>query len=320
MKFQWNKQGLIFNPTGRFDWMDGYAQVPTVLQLHDKLRIFFTCRPKRSNDGTMVSFVSYIDVAKNDPSDIIYIHDSPILQLGGIGSFDEFGIHPGSFMLMDDKVWFFYQGWTREVSVPYQTCLGLAFSDDYGENFYRFSNGPILSRNIFDPFLTNGFFVYPNEEELILFYGSCSEWINIDNKINEPVYHIKKAHSKDGVIWTTNDRLLLTKQHEKESAGRPCVVKIDNVYHMWFCYRDVYSFRGSNSGAYNIGYAYSTDLENWVRDDNLSGINKSVHGWDSEMIAYPFIEHVDDKYYMFYNGNEFGKNGFGYATLEMIQQ
>jgi hypothetical protein len=42
----------------------------------------------------------------------------------------------------------------------------------------------------------------------------------------------------------------------------------------------------------------------------------SNEGWDSEMIAYPYIINIKGKSVMFYNGNSFGKTGFGYAVLE----
>jgi hypothetical protein len=34
------------------------------------------------------------------------------------------------------------------------------------------------------------------------------------------------------------------------------------------------------------------------------------------MIEYPHIARINDKYIMFYCGNHFGKEGFGYAELE----
>ena len=83
---------------------------------------------------------------------------------------------------------------------------------------------------------------------------------------------------------------------------------------MWFCYRSSNDFR-DGIGSYKIGYAYSLDLINWIREDSLAGISLSNEGWDSKMICYPYV--VETKYgiYMFYNGNGFGKSGFGYAIL-----
>ena len=84
---------------------------------------------------------------------------------------------------------------------------------------------------------------------------------------------------------------------------------------MYFCYRGISDFRnGENS--YKIGYAWSKNLVDWVRDDGQSGIEPSLDDWDSKMMAYPYIVTVKDKTLMFYNGNGFWRTGFGYAELE----
>ena len=75
-------------------------------------------------------------------------------------------------------------------------------------------------------------------------------------------------------------------------------------------------FEADKEKGYRLGYAYSKDLINWTRDDDNSGISISKEGWDSDMMCYPHIFKVDDKVYLLYNGNEFGKNGFGLAVLE----
>jgi hypothetical protein len=67
---------------------------------------------------------------------------------------------------------------------------------------------------------------------------------------------------------------------------------------------------------YRIGYAESTDGVDWQRKDNQVGIDVSDAGWDSEMIEYPCVfDHAGERY-MLYNGNGFGKTGFGLAILE----
>ena len=39
--------------------------------------------------------------------------------------------------------------------------------------------------------------------------------------------------------------------------------------------------------------------------------------WDSKMMAYPYVVCENDKYYMFYCGNGFRVEGFGYAELDL---
>ena len=79
---------------------------------------------------------------------------------------------------------------------------------------------------------------------------------------------------------------------------------------MWFSYR-------SGSGeTYRIGYATSEQGEKWVLNLDKSGITVSESGWDSEMIAYPFVFDHQDRRYMLYNGNGYGRTGFGLAVAE----
>jgi len=85
---------------------------------------------------------------------------------------------------------------------------------------------------------------------------------------------------------------------------------------MYFCYREAHGFRQQSSNAYRLGYAYSHDLIDWVRDDAAAGIDVSQQGWDSQMQCYPHTFELQGKIYMLYNGNEFGRRGFGLAVLE----
>ena len=65
---------------------------------------------------------------------------------------------------------------------------------------------------------------------------------------------------------------------------------------------------------YRIGFAVSRDGISWSRRDSEIGIVVSESGWDSEMLAYPYVVKFRDKFFMFYNGNGFGKSGFWFAT------
>ena len=94
------------------------------------------------------------------------------------------------------------------------------------------------------------------------------------------------------------------------------MLQAGNRYHMYFCFRQATDFRTNPSRGYRIGYAYSTDLMNWTRDDEKGGFQISAEGWDSEMNCYPHIFSCDEKVYLLYNGNQFGKHGFGIAALQ----
>ena len=47
-----------------------------------------------------------------------------------------------------------------------------------------------------------------------------------------------------------------------------------------------------------------------------TGIDVSEEGWDSQMICYSFVFSHKENYYMLYNGNQNGKEGFGLTILK----
>lgn len=87
---------------------------------------------------------------------------------------------------------------------------------------------------------------------------------------------------------------------------------------MFFCFRHSYDFRKNKNRSYRIGYAVSKDLKSWKRCDEKLGFVLSETGWDSQMQCYPNVFVMEDELYMLYNGNEFGKYGFGLAKLEVL--
>lgn len=66
---------------------------------------------------------------------------------------------------------------------------------------------------------------------------------------------------------------------------------------------------------YQIGHAWSVDLHNWTRDDESPALMGDEGAWDSDMQCYPHVFACDGKTYLLYNGNAFGRDGFGLAEL-----
>ena len=55
--------------------------------------------------------------------------------------------------------------------------------------------------------------------------------------------------------------------------------------------------------------------KNWVRKDDQFPLEKPKEGWDSQMLCYPSLMAINNRQYMFYTGNDFGKTGVGYAEF-----
>jgi hypothetical protein len=303
---RWNKKGRVFGPEGV------HAQGPTVLVTEKCLRIYFATRP-RANESIPI----YLDADINDPTKILAVHDSPLLQLGERGSFDEFGIIPCAVVPNGNEIWMYYTGWSRGTTVTYLLSVGLAVSRDEGRTFSKAYPGPILDRTKVEPFMTMAPFVLREGPRWHMWYGSGIGFRETEGKY-EPQYVIKYAGSEDGVEWQRPDLTCLVSKNDLESSTRPTVIKIGDVYHMWFAYRGAADYRGGQN-SYRIGYATSSDLLIWHRDDDAAGITVSDAGWDSNMVTYPYIIEVAGRHLMFYNGNGFGGSGFGYAIASWSQ-
>jgi predicted GH43/DUF377 family glycosyl hydrolase len=315
---KWQKKGKIFTPGEQgLDWIQRRTQVPNALVFDNFVRVFFSCRGKVGNDGLDVARPAFVDFErKTFPNKIIRISEKPILDLGQLGTFDEFGIMPSLVVKIDSQYHLYYVGWKRLLSVPYDMAVGCATSQD-GENFSKVGDGPVLGACISEPFLQGavaGAVVL--DSRIILFYTTGVKWLpNGDNK-GEPIYKITRATTRNGIHFERDGVHCIESVIENEAQGAPTVFHLNNRWHMYFSYRHGFDFRNALRG-YRMGYAYSDDLENWVRNDSQAGITISDSGFDSEMICYPHIFELDGKILMLYCGNDFGEDGFGLAELEV---
>lgn len=309
--------GLVFDPTTVADrpWLSEFAQAPATLLFENFVRVYFSCRPPADGSGQYVSYSAYVDLDRSDLSTVLRVAEQPILSLGGLGEFDEFGTYPVSVIRWGEEVRAYYAGWTRCESVPFNVAIGYAISRDGGSTFIKQGRGPVLSYSPNEPFVLSGPKIRRFEDRWYLWYIAGRKWKLVEGK-PEPVYKIRLATSTDGVRWVKHNKdLIESRIEEDEAQASPDVYFANGKYHMFFAYRYSAGFRGSLKG-YRIGYASSVNLLDWQRDDAKAGIDISAHGWDSQMISYPHVFDVDGKVFMAYLGNQVGRQGFGIAELQ----
>lgn len=300
---KWVKKGLILAPRSGCDWTVSHGALPTAEQIDDDVyRIYFAGRDKQNR-----SRPGYILIDIHRPRELLFLTDKPILECGPPGNFDDSGIMPSWVVEHENTKYLYYAGWNRSVSVPFRNAIGLALSEDGGKTFRKYAQGPILDRSIYDASFVGASCVLIEPGLWRMWYLSCIGW-GFDAGGPKHRYHIKYAESNDGIHWARNGVVCIDfKSSEEYAISRPSVLKEDGLYKMW------YSFRGQR---YRIGYAESGDGLHWERKDEQAGINVSESGWDSEMIEYPFVFDHKGERYMLYNGNGYGKTGFGLAVLE----
>jgi len=295
------------------DGFVGYAQSPQVLVLEDRVRIFFSARVQ---DGEYyLSHVLWVDVSLS-LDQVIAVASEPVIELGGPGTFDEHGIFPFHVMSDGDLVRAYTCGWSRRKSVSVETGVGYAESEDLGKSFKKKGAGPILSASLHEPFLVGDAFVRKERATYHMWYMFGTEWKEFEPGSPDRIYKIGHTTSANGVDWEvgTGTPIIPDKLHEYESMALPTVIESEAGYHMIFCYRESHNFRSSLGRGYQLGYAVSSDLEEWVRcDDDL--VFETVHDWESNMRCYPHLFKLNGKTYLLYNGNQFGKDGFAIAEV-----
>tara|TARA_B110000971_G_scaffold141005_1_gene144145 strand:- start:5512 stop:6432 length:921 start_codon:yes stop_codon:yes gene_type:complete len=301
----WKKHGLIFDPTNRSDWMKSHCQLPLADQIDGCIyKIYFASR-----GGNQVSQIGSITIDINNPKQLLEISKEPILTNGDYGCFDEHGVFPSSIINIGQKKYMYYVGWVKGIEAPmFYTSIGLAISNDGGLTFQRHSNSPIVSRSQYDPCLVTSPNVIKVAGEFKMTYVSGLRWFRNDKDKLQSQYHIKLATSLDGINWTRKGEVAVDfKNLNETNIARPSVIFKDGKFHMWFSYVE-------KDYKYKMGYASSFDFISWNRDDKLSGIALSKNGFDNEMTCYPNVFNYNNKYFMLYNGNNYGEQGFGLAV------
>lgn len=297
---KWIKQGLIFEPKGNAEWMQTHAALPIANRIRNDLyRIYFSTRNSRN-----IASVGYIEVNIMNPKKILYLTKCPILSPGDMGCFDDSGVMAHSIVDYNNKKYMYYTGWNLGTT-PFHWSIGLAISNDGGKTFQRYSESPILDRDIIDPYFVASPTVILENGKWKMWYISGIKWETRNPKQMIP-YHIRYAESDDGVNWKRNGIVCIDFKKNETRIGRAAIIKEKRIYKMWYSYA---------VDQYRIGLAESKNGISWNRKDEEAGIDVSETGWDSEMIEYPFVFEYNGTKYMLYNGNNYGKTGFGYAVL-----
>jgi len=300
---KWEKKGLIYSPDGTIPWARHSALTPTPVVLNETtIRVYVGLR-----DDKGVSRIGYVDVRGDDPSGIIAISAEPALDVGMPGTFDDNGVILGDIIRHDNSMYLYYVGFQLVEKVKFLAFTGLAVSSDGGATFRRRSNAPILDRSDTELYFRAIHSAMVEDGVWKVWCGVGSEWVFIQG-IPYPKYDVRYYESRDGVNFSDQGIVCIENTEHEYRIGRPRVIRKDGLYRMFYT-------KGTLAREYLPGYAESEDGVHWTRKDEAVGIAPSGEGWDSTQLCYPAIITWKDSTYMFYNGNDYGKTGFGYAEL-----
>ena len=307
---KWLKLGHVFCAEGQSQSMMQGGRAPVTLYLeNDTYRVFFA-----SYDPEGRGRIFSLDLNITAPKKILNLRTKPIIEIGQVGYFDDNGIIPSDLVEVNGEIYLYTIGFSLKNKIIFDAATGLAKSKDQGISFKK-TPGPVLDRGVDSPCFAASPCVIKEDGLWRMWFVSCDRW-EPERGGYKHFYNIRHTISQDGIYWNPQSTVCIDYANEYEYAiSRPAVIRQnDERYRMW------YSFRAQkNIETYRIGYAESGDGISWKRMDKKVGIDVSVNGWDSEMICYPHVFKHKGRIYMLYNGNGYGKTGFGLAVLEEDQ-
>lgn len=298
----WEKKGLVFQAGSEVEWRNNSALQPTPLLMGDVIRVYVGFRDRKG-----VSRPGYVDLDASNPSKIIGISPNPLLELGEAGCFDDNGMVPCAVFREENKVYMMYAGYNIGYHVRMTIFSGLAVSEDGGNTFVRCRKIPIMDRTENERLFRVVHTALKEDDGWKIYYGAGNCFLQGAKK-TLPVYEIMYMQTDSPFKLQSEGKKVVSNKGSEHRVGRPYVVKRKGKYQMFFG-------GGIEEIPYTLAYAESPDGVHWIRDDKKLGLELSATGWDSQMMAYPALVDYKDKTYLFYNGNEYGKYGFGYAEL-----
>jgi len=297
----WKKLGQVYNFKPVDSYLLSHASNPLAVHIKDDIyRVFFSGRCEENK-----SSVGYVDI-DIITHEVISTCDSVTFKHGEENNFYSHGVSIGNMYQVEDKNYIQFMAWQIRDGGHWRGDIGrLLVNDDYS-TLNLFPQEVFMGCDKEDKVSLSYPWVMFDEGVYKMWYGSTIDW---SSENEEMIHVIKYATSKDGEFWEKHGLAIPYELGVAQAFSRPTVIKDENGYHMW------YSFRSGDGTKYRIGYSHSQDGLSWDRKAD-SGIDVSENGWDSEMICYPFVFEHNDKKYMLYNGNDYGKSGFGLAVME----
>lgn len=301
---RWTKLGLLYAPGSghRHPRLLTHAANPLPVRIDgDLYRIYYSGRDvrNRSSVGAVDVDLRRLRVERD--------HEKPFFECGAAGTFYAEGVSIGNCYEADGTTYMLFMGWQIPIGGHWRGDIGRLVLGADG-SLTLDEPQPVLGNSAVDPLsLSYPWVLRARDGGYRMWYGSTLSW---DAGNGEMLHVLHGASSSDGQCWTREGLAVPYEIGRAQAFSRPTVVGDPRSgYDMWF------SCRSGRGESYRIGRAASPDGLVWHLHRGRPDIDVSARGWDSEMIAYPFVLDHDGERYMLYNGNGYGRSGFGIAIL-----
>ena len=304
LKIDFIKHVFISLPEDRPSEWKSHMMAPAALPIvsDNEIEVFIGGWNERS--------ISSIYSVKINTETLQYVYGTAQLRLapGKPGNFDENGVFPAS-IIMDGPKWMLsYTGFQLGHQIPHYNFGGLASPNRQNQLLDRLSMAPFLDRADEGLSVRAGLTAVDLGSERkpnwISVYAAGSSFEKINGKLR-PNYNIFRQNCSPYDL-THSGELILSCLESEHGVGRP-YLQIYGELVLLFYTRRMRNF------SYLPGLCVSSDRgSTFKRMDNLLlNLSPRLCEIDDEMQYFPSPLIHDDKLYVFYNGNEFGKKGMG---------
>lgn len=263
-----------------------------------------------NSEGVSSIFSIEIDLKNHS-----YLRDSIQLRLspGNPGTFDDNGVFPASIIETEFGWVLSYTGFQLGLQIPHFNFGGLASQENVSGLLNRISEAPILDRADEGLTVRAGLTSIRRKTESKAWLsayaaGSSFELINGKKRPNYSIFIQNNAPEN----LKKSGTLAVSYLENEHGVGRPYLIE----------YRDkilLFYTRRMRSFSYLPGIAISTDDGHTFgrMDHLLENVSERILGFDDEMQYFPAPLIVDDRLYVFYNGNNFGRHGIGIWEFQL---
>lgn len=264
----------------------------------DRVKVYFSARDARNKSSIYSQTFSF------QGGKLVKDAGESMLELSydQCGDFAKDGISMGSYLSQPHAEWIYFLGWHLTQDVPWRNSIGLMQKAREGNAKWMPVDHPVIPLSDENPHSLSYPWVIKNGEGYEAYYGSNRIW-GQDGRME---HVIKKSRSRDGLQWDHLSGHLFELSAAETAFSRPAITPFEDGYLM------VLSVKGGD-GRYTMQWKYSENLENW------KSVNAVIEGareeWESNERAYgsPFFHKGD--LYVLYNGDGYGKTGFGALKL-----
>jgi hypothetical protein len=302
----WEKLGRVFCPDGTSAWASHSFMTPVPIQLDaTRIRVFGGMR-----DASGVSRIGWVDVAADDPTQVLAVCDTPALDTGLPGAFDDNGVILGDVIwLRDDQLRMYYVGFQLVQKAKFLAFTGVAESTDGGQSFQRVQITPVLDRAPHAPFINALHSIEALEHGGYRAWVSCGQrWQLIDGLVY-PQYNCWTLTSEDGLWWDNRNAIkILDVSGDEYRIGRPRANRLKSGGYELRITSDTLSKQ------YATRRLTSDDGIHFAPSAKEELPRGTTEAWDSDMTCYPArLDSWAGQSFLFYNGNGMGRTGLGVA-------